>query len=181
VAAWCTAALLLLLPLFAMQITDQVAWEMGDFAVFGALLIGVGVTFELAAKRTGNTAYRAAVGVALAAVFFLLVVNGAVGIIGASHDDANLMYVGVLAVAIIGTAVGRFKPLGMARAMLTAAVAQALVAMIALVAGWGSAGPIWPWDILGLTLLFAALWLGSAWLFRQAARERPLEVTPPSR
>ena len=50
--------------------------------------------------RTGptNTAYRWAVGVALAAAFILFWVNGAVGIIGADGDDANSMYYGVLAV-----------------------------------------------------------------------------------
>ncbi len=44
VAAWAAAALILLLPLVEMQFTDQVVWEETDFALFGALLVGVGVT-----------------------------------------------------------------------------------------------------------------------------------------
>jgi hypothetical protein len=47
-----------------MQVTDQVVWDVTDFAVFGALLAGVGVSYELAARKTGNSAYRSAVGLA---------------------------------------------------------------------------------------------------------------------
>jgi len=60
----------------------------------------------------------------------------------------------------------------MARASVATALAQVLVAVIALIAGLGSTGPIWPRDILALTGFFAALWLISAWLFRKAAREQ---------
>ena len=169
VAAWAAAGLMLLLPLFAMRVTDQVAWDVADFAVFGALLFGVGVTYELAARMTGNTAYRAAVGVALAAAFLLVWVNGAVGIIGSEDNKANLMYGGVLAVAIIGALVARFKPHGMARALFATALAQVLVTVIALLAGWGATGPAWPWDVIVLTGFFVVLLVGSAWLFRRAA------------
>ena len=39
IAGWAAAALMLL-PLFAMQVTDQVVWDVADFAIFGALLLG---------------------------------------------------------------------------------------------------------------------------------------------
>jgi len=172
IAAWAVAPLVLLVPLIAMQFTEKVNWDVADFAVAGALLVGTGVTYELAVRKTGDTAYRAAVGVALAAAFILVWVNGAVGIIGTEHDDANLMYGGVLAVGIIGAVIARFQPHGMARALLATALAQALVAVIALPAGLGSAGPIWPLDLLALTGLFVALFVGSALLFRKAARGR---------
>jgi len=172
VAAWAVAALTLLLPLVAMQFTDEVNWDVADFAFAGALLIGTGITYELAVRKTGDTAYRAAVGVALAAAFILVWVNGAVGIIGTESDDANLMYGGVLAVGIIGAIIARFQPHGMARALFATALAQALVAVIALLAGLGSTGPIWPLDILALTGFFVALFVGSALLFRKAARGR---------
>ena len=129
----------------------------------------VAVFLFLKARKPGNTAYKFAVALALLAAFLLLWVNGAVGIIGDEGNDANLMYGAVLVVGIIGAIVARFEPHGMVRAMFATALAQALVAVIALVAGWGSAGPIWPRDILGATGLFVILWLGSAWLFRKAA------------
>ena len=168
IAAWTAAALLLLLPPIAMQFTDEVVWDVTDFAFFGALLVGVGVTFELAARKTGNTAYRSAVGVALAAAFILVWVNGAVGIIGSEDNDANMMYYGVLAVGLIGAFVARFQPHGMARAMIVTALAHALVAVIALVSGLGG-----PAEILILNGFFVALFVGSASLFRRAARGRP--------
>jgi hypothetical protein len=69
IAAWGGAAVLLLLPLVAMPFSEEVAWDAADFAFAGALVAGVGVIYELAVRMTGNTAYRAAVGVALAAAF----------------------------------------------------------------------------------------------------------------
>lgn len=169
---WGTAALMLLLPLLAMQVTDEVDWDVADFAIFGAMLVGAGGAYELAARMTGNNAYRAAVGVALAAAFILVWMNLAVGIIGTEDNSANLMYGGVLAVGIIGAVIARFQPDGMARALFATALAQVLVAVIALIAGLSSPGPIWPRDILILTGFFAALWLISAWQFRKAAREQ---------
>jgi hypothetical protein len=166
IAAWAAAALVLLLPLIAMQVTEQVVWDVADFAIFGALLVSVGVTYELAARQTGNTAYRSAVGVALAAAFILVWVNIAVGVIGTERDDAILMYGGVLAVGIIGAITARFQPHGMARALFATALAQMLVGVIALIAGLGFT--------LILNGLFAALWIGSALLFRRAARTRPV-------
>ena len=148
------------------------AWDIIDFTVFGAMLLGVGVIYTLAKRKTDNRAYRFAVGVALAAAFILTWVNGAVGIIGDESDDANMMYFGVLTVGIIGAIIARFQPHGMVRALYATALAQAAVAVIAVTAGLGSTAPIWPKDILILTGFFVALWLLSAWLFRNAAREQ---------
>lgn len=127
---------------------------------------------ELAARMTGSNAYRAAVGVAVAAAFILVWMNLAVGVIGSEEDPANLMYGGVLAVAIVGALLARFQPVGMARALSATALAQALVGAIALAAGLGSTAPSFPEAIVFLTGFFAALWLLSAWLFRKAAREQ---------
>jgi len=172
IAGWATAALILLLPLVAMQFTDEVNWDVADFGLFGTLLVGVGVAYELAVRKRGDTAYRAAVGVALAAAFLLVWVNGAVGIIGSEDNPANLMYGGVLAVGIIGAIIARFQPHGMARALFATALAQALVAVIALLGGLGSpwSGPL---EIAALNGIFVALFAGSALLFQKAARGRP--------
>jgi hypothetical protein len=53
----------LLLPAVGMRVTEAVAWDAADFAILGAMLLVTCGAFELAA-RTGNLAYRAAVGVA---------------------------------------------------------------------------------------------------------------------
>ena len=118
-----------------------------------------------------RNAYLFAVGVALAAALILVWSSLGVGIIGADGDPANLMYFGVLAVGIVGAIVARFRPPGMARALFATALAQALVAMIALIFGLGS-----PWsppaEILALNGFFVALFVGSALLFRYAGREQ---------
>src|ERR671917_2313853 len=115
--------------------------------------------------------YRYAVGVALAAASILAWLSLGVGIIGRDGDPANLMYVGVLAVGIIGAVLARFRPHGMARALFATALAQVLVAVIVLIFGLGL-----PWsqpvEILALNAFFVSLFVGSALLFRYAGREQ---------
>jgi hypothetical protein len=119
--------------------------------------------------RVNSTAYRSAVSVALVAAFMLVWLSLGVGIIGKDGDPANLMYFGVLAVGLIGAITTRLRPQGMARTLFAMSLAQALVTAIALIAGLGL-----PWsgpaEILGLNGFFIALFAGSAWLFRRAAR-----------
>jgi hypothetical protein len=65
-------------------------------------------------------------------------------------------------------------PDGMVRALIAMALAQALVAVIALIITLGS--PWSPPGVLGTLILngfFVGLFVGSALLFRNAAREQP--------
>jgi hypothetical protein len=162
-------AFILLLPLLAMQFTDEVVWSGADFAVAGALLFATGLAYELVSKKMDSAAYRFAIGVALGAALLLVWLNLAVGIIGKEDDAANLMYCGVLAVGILGSIVARLQAQGMALVLLATAFAQAVVAAIAVIGGLGS-----PWsgpaEILILNGLFIVLFVSSAWLFRRAAR-----------
>ena len=163
------AGLILLLPLVAMRFSEEVAWDPADFAVAGGLLVGTGLLYEAAARRSGSVAYRAAAGVTLAAAFLLVWLNLAVGIIGDEDNPANAMYIGVLAVGVVGALLARFRPRGMARALIATALAQALVTLIALSAGMGASGS-GPLEILMLNGGFVALFVGSAGLFRHAAQ-----------
>ena len=163
-AAWGAAAALLLLPLVAMQVTDEVDWGLADFVFAGVLVAGVGATYELAVRRTRNRTYRAAAAVALAAAFILLWGNAAVGVIGSEDNPANRMFPGVIAVGFIGALLARFRPHGMAYALLATAFAQVLAAGVALGTGLGS-------TVL-VTVFFTALWLVAAALFRKAASEQ---------
>jgi uncharacterized membrane protein YdcZ (DUF606 family) len=171
-APWAIAALILLLPLVAMQFTGEVAWSLADFVVAGALLFGTVLAYELIARKMDSIAYRAAVGMAVTTALLLVWLNLAVGIIGSEDNPANLMYLGVLAVGLIAALISRFQPLGMARAMFATTLAQMLVAVIALLAGWSSPGS-GPLEIVALNGLFAALFVGSALLFRKAAQGAP--------
>lgn len=169
VAGWTGAALLLLAPLVAMQFTDEVNWEVADFVLAALLLLSVGIPLELAVRKSGDAAYRAGAGVALLGGFLLIWVNGAVGLIGSENNPANLMYGGVLAVGSIGALVARFRARGLSHAMFAAAAAQGLVAVIAIVGGMGGT-TTGPGMIVVLNAFFVALFVGSAMLFREAAR-----------
>ncbi len=165
--AWSGAAALLLLPLIAMQFTDEVNWTVSDF-IFAALMIGVaGLIMELTVRTSDGIAYRIAVGVAVAASFLTVWVNGAVGMIGDEDNPFNLLFGGVLLLALLGAIVARFRPAGMAAAMLAAALAQLVIGLIGLSS-----------DLLGgvLSAAFAGLWLLSAAMFWNASRkERPTQ------
>jgi hypothetical protein len=147
-----------------------VNWSLFDFAVAGALNFGTGLTYQLVTRKAGTLAYRFAVGLALATAFVLIWVNLAVGVIGSEDNPANLMYGGVLAVGFIGAILAELRPQGMARALFAMALAQALVAVIALIFGFGT-----PWSepvaIVLVNGFFVTLFVGSALLFRSAARE----------
>lgn len=159
---WGGAACLLLLPWVAMQFTSEVNWDAGDFAIIAAMLaIGCGV-YELGVWLGGSPAYRAGFGLAALTGFVIVWVNLAVGMIGGEGNPYNLAFAAVLAVALIGALLTRFKSSGMARTMVAAAIAQALVAGVALLAGWDPFGSI-------LSGGFVVPWLASAWLFHVSA------------
>jgi hypothetical protein len=152
-----------------MQFTDEVVWSPTDFIVAGTLLFGTILTYEGVARRMDSILYRAAVGIAVVTALLLVWINLAVGIIGSEDDPANLMYIGVLAVGLIGALIARFRPQGMARALIAMALAQMLIAVIVLFASLGSEESE-PLKIVALNGLFAALFVGSALLFWKAAR-----------
>lgn len=163
---------ILLIPWVAMQFTDEVVWDLGDFIIMGFLLFGTGLMYEFISKQVGSARYRIAVGVGLLGMFLLVWVNGAVGIIGSENNNANMMYMGVPIVGIIGGIMVRFRVQEMARVMFITALAQALVPIIALIIwqpmSWGAAGML---GVFILNAFFVSLFLGSAWLFRYAARD----------
>jgi drug/metabolite transporter (DMT)-like permease len=85
-------AFILLLPLVAMQITDEVDWGLADFAFAGVLLGGTGLLLhELAARKAGSIAYAAvATAIGVAAI-----------VLGEADDAPGLVLFGGL--LIVGT------------------------------------------------------------------------------
>jgi hypothetical protein len=162
VAMWGTAAVLLLLPLVAMRFTAEVDWSGSDFLVMAVMLGTACGVCELAARASGNGSYRLAAAIAVGTSFLTVWANLAVGMIGDEGNPLNLLFGGVLAIALTGAIVARFQSAGMARAMVVTAAAQALASAVGLST-----------DVRGaiLSIGFALPWLLSAWLFRKAARE----------
>ena len=77
-------AFLLLLPLIAMQFTNEVNWTLMDFVVAAVLLLGAGLIFELVMRKIKNTKYRTTIIVILVLAFLLIWAELAVGIFGSS-------------------------------------------------------------------------------------------------
>lgn len=168
---WGGAIALLAVPLVAMQFTSEVVWTPSDF-LFAATMFGiVGGTFDVAVHMSRNLAYRAGAALGLLAGLLLVWVNGAVGFLGDEGNPWNLLFALVLLVAVIGSAIGRYRAAGMARAMAAAAAVQVGIGVAALAAGLGSAGPAGLYEAVLGTSLFTGLWLLSAGLFLKAARD----------
>lgn len=157
---WLFAAALLLAPLVAMQFTDEVNWTLSDFLAFGLMLTVALGCLEIAARTTSDRRYQAGAALAVGAAFLLVWINGAVGLVGDERGPAGPLFNAVVGIAFVGAVLARFRPRGMARAMIAAALAQVAAAAIALLAGWGNA--VLP------TAFFVGLWLASAALFRSS-------------
>lgn len=169
IAGWGAAAGLILLPLVAMQFTREVAWTGADFVVAFLMLGSVGLGLELAVRKESRM-FTLAAGLALLVSLLQFWFAGAVGIIGNEAEDSNLLFLGVIAVALAGSAIALFRPAGMAKAMVVAAVTQAAVPVVASIIGDSNMAAIWAPEVIILTLLFTALWLASARLFHIAAQ-----------
>jgi len=167
--------LILLIPLVAMQYTEEVVWDLNDFIAAGILLFGTGLMYLLITRKAVNITYRVAAGLALVSGFLLIWVNLAVGILGSEDNPANLLYGVVLAIGFLGAVISRFKPKGMAVTLFIMALAQMLVPVIAMF--------IWKPEtfspeesiagVVGVNVFFFMLFIGSALLFRNSAREQP--------
>jgi len=75
-------ALLLLIPLIAMQFTDEVNWSILDFVIAGTLLFGTGVLCELALRKIKSFKYRLAILTCILLVLLAIWAELAVGIFG---------------------------------------------------------------------------------------------------
>jgi hypothetical protein len=156
---------LLMIPAVGMQFSDEVQWTAFDFVFAGILIFGTGFLFELARKKANNKAYTLASAVALAGIFLLIWVNGAVGIIGDS--GINVLYGSVFLTGLIGSLIARFKPRGMAITLFATAIVQLLVPVVALLMNTPDFSP----GVVHVFLLngiFAGLFAVSGSLFRQA-------------
>ncbi len=160
VLGWGVIAGLISLPAIAMQFTSEVNWGSEDFIFATVMLGGVGLAFELAVRASGSWAYRGGAALALGAGLMLLWANAAVGIVGNEDRLINLWFNLIPLLALFAAVGARFRAGGMAVAMAATATAQILVGIIVQLQGH------FTWVF---TLVFAGVWLASAWLFRKAA------------
>jgi len=89
-----------------------------------------------------------------------------VGLIGSGPNAANLMYIGIVAIVIIGTFLSRFTMKRMERVMFTAAIALVLFAVIQLLAKMYEYSGSSVGEIIKVNAFFATLFAVAGLLFR---------------
>jgi len=77
-----TVVLLLMIPLIAMQFTNEVKWSFPDFIVAAVLLLGTGLMCEFVMRKVKKTGYRIAACAMVLTALVLVWLELAVGIFG---------------------------------------------------------------------------------------------------
>lgn len=171
-------AALLLIPYFIMKFNlvlpdpnrpeDQgFNWTLGDFVFMGALVFTAGFVFEFIASRSRDLLYRAGVALATLTAFLLVWVNLAVGFIG-DDNPANVLYLLMPLMGLVGAGFARFKPEGMSRTLFALAAAQMVIPVIA-VTFWSADFAPGVAPVFGLSAIFALMWMGAGLLIQQAS------------
>ena len=73
---------LLLIPLIAMQFTDEVNWTTSDFIIAGVLLFGAGLISEMVLRKIKDNNYKLALLALILIILILIWIELAVGIFG---------------------------------------------------------------------------------------------------
>ena len=74
--------LLLLIPLIAMQLTNEVNWFFFDFIIMGGMLTITGLLIGIILKKVNNSKNRLILIVTIVMIFFLIWAELAVGLFG---------------------------------------------------------------------------------------------------
>lgn len=77
-----TIAVLLCIPLVAMQFTNEVVWTLSDFIIAGILLVGTGVVIEVVLRKVKDQTAKIGMIVGSLVVMALVWAELAVGIFG---------------------------------------------------------------------------------------------------
>ena len=167
---WLGAGALLILPAIAMRFTEEVDWTAFDFVFADGMFLAVLLPWELAMRSSRNPMRLAGVAGALGTGFVVIWASGAVGVIGSEDNPANLLFLGVVAVAVVGAILARFRAEGVATTLYLTAALQLALGVAALILGLGDEGVSWPVDLIGATVVFTLGWLLSGTLIAQAGR-----------
>ncbi|HZW14944.1 MAG TPA: hypothetical protein VFF66_01690 [Brevundimonas sp.] len=163
---WGGAAFVWLVPL-GFRLFADLPWTTGDFVAWGVMLLVAAGLAEAGLRLSGKLAYRAGMIVAVGTSFLITWSNLAVGIIGDENNPLNQIFFGVIAIALIGSFLVRFRAKGMAAVMVATAVVQFGTGFLALA---------YEHIVFGIVGVFALGWLLAAWLFREAARGEAAKV-----
>ncbi len=119
---------LLMVPLVASRLVEGWNWPPRAFVLVYVLFFGTGMAYALMARKMGSWAYKAGVGVALAAGFGLGWSN--MVHVADSENPANLVYFSVLGVGVVGAWIAQLEARGLARTLFAMAATLALIAVM---------------------------------------------------
>lgn len=74
--------IILLIPLIAMQFTDEVDWNIFDFIVMGILLTGTGLVCDVTIRKVNDLSLKLVICGCVLLALFLIWAELAVGILG---------------------------------------------------------------------------------------------------
>lgn len=157
----------LLIPLCGAFYIDDWNWGWRGFVVVGAFVFGAALAYELAVKGMSNKSYQFAMALAVATALVLSWMNF---VLAVDVSLGNFMYLGVAVVGLVGTAIARLRPRGMALALTGMTIAQILVPVIGLVFWKTGVAPEAVVPVIRLNAVFIVIFAISALLFRRAAR-----------
>ncbi len=162
-------ALIIWVPrLFTPAEQRQGNWvEVITLTVFFTAIAGLLIT--LIFTRKAPASFKLACALGILPVILISWINGAVGIIGAEENPANLLFVGVFAAGLLPAVRSGFSPDGLSRAMLAAAAAQLTAAVIvALLAGFSHSIKMAA-GMLAVNGCFAAIWAAAYVLLQRTS------------
>jgi FtsH-binding integral membrane protein len=168
----------MVIPLLGNHFVEGWNWSPGGFFRVAAMIFGLGVGYQAAARRRPSLAYRVALGITFATSFAILWSNF-VQFVDVQRVVA--MHLGVPLVVVVASAIARLRPQRMARAMAAVAGVQwgvlAAVLVIKLLERPNVVSWTWP-ELRGLcgNAVYGGAFAVSSFLFRYAAQaEQPAE------
>lgn len=163
--------IILLIPLIAMQFTDEVVWTLGDFVFAGILLFGTGTALILATAKFQSLTYKMGIIIGVISIFLLVWVNGAVGIVGHEGEPINVLYFIIPAVGLVGSFLCRLNSQGMFYTLSIMALIPMIIAVIAILGYMQEPPHNTAMQILSINAFFTILFSLSAISFRNAAQD----------
>jgi len=166
------ASIVVVVFLAASRVVHDWRWHPAAFVVLGVVVFGLGFVYRLLTRNWDGFAYRAAVGIAFFAGFGL--VWGSLVQRADVNPDA-VFYFGVPLLGIIGAAVARLRPKGMAWALFVTAIAQFGVLAVVVIRMVGRNPEVGSWTapewrgIVG-NVISGCLFVASGLFFRKAGR-----------
>jgi uncharacterized protein YqgC (DUF456 family) len=166
---------LLLVPLIAMQFTEEIQWTLFDFLIAGLLLSGTGLAYLFIKKVSHSIKYRVALAITLLTSLVMIWANLAVGLIGSENEAINQLYFVLIATVFLAGYIVKFQPKGMFKVMMLIATLQISIVFIALFLGYQHVYGSSVAEILAVNGFFILLWASSGLLFKSLSHQNNVE------